>query len=73
MKKKGRFYIANHNGIPLHAQPENGYTWLQVIERAQREIEECIKLFGGTFEEHKKAFTVLDSNFHEVKEAQDAI
>lgn len=74
MKEKGRFYVADGiTNIPLRAQPENGYTWLQAIERAQREIEECIRLFGGRFQDYKGAYAVLDSNFCEVKEAQNAI
>lgn len=68
-----RYYIANENCIPLRSQPENGYTKLQVIARVQREIEECIKLFGGTFADHKRVFTILDSNFHEVDELYTAI
>jgi hypothetical protein len=62
-----KYYIANENRIPLHSQPENGYTELQVIARIQREIEECIKLFGGSFKEYKNGyFTILDKNFHDV-------
>ena len=71
MKRTGRYFIANENNIPLHAQPENGYTWLQAISRAQREIEECIRLFGGSFDDYKCFFSVLDSSFKEVPEARD--
>ena len=70
MRKTGRYYIANEDMIPLE-QPENGYTWLQVICRAQREIEECIRLFGGSFGDYKSFFTVLDSKHNEVKEARE--
>ena len=72
MRKRGRYYIADHNGIPLRCQPENGYTYLQVIARVQRELDECVKLFGGKPQDHKDGFMVLDSKFHEVKEAKDA-
>lgn len=70
---KGRFYIAESNGIPLHAQPEKGYTYLQAIARAQREIKELVKIFGGKFQDYKGEFLILDSNFREVEEAQKAI
>ena len=72
MKKNGRFYIANDDRIPLHAQPENGYTWLGVIERAQREIEEAVQLLNVSYDEAKQWFCVLDENFHEVEEARSA-
>lgn len=70
-----RYYIANENNIPFREQPENGYTKLQVIARVQREIKECIKLFGGEFKDYKKGyFNILDNNFHEVtKEFENLI
>lgn len=61
-----RYYIANQDGIPFHEQPTNGYTRLQVIARLHREIEECIKLFGGVFQDYKDCFVVLDSKFRSV-------
>lgn len=74
MKKSGRFFVADgRTNIPLHAHPENGYTFLQAIARAQREIEECVKIFGGKFQDYKDGFSILDSNFYEVAEAKDAI
>lgn len=63
-----RYYIANDQGIPFHAQPENGYTKLQAIARVQREIKECIELFGGKFSDYKTWFLVYDKNHHEVTE-----
>ena len=39
-----RYYVTS-NSIPLKAQPDNGYTRLQAIERVQREIETDKKLF----------------------------
>lgn len=35
--RRGRFLVANDNGIPFNGQPENGYTYLQAICRVQRE------------------------------------
>lgn len=61
-----RYYIADDNAIPFHEQPAEGYTKLQVIARAQREIDECIKLFGGSFQDYKSWFIILDNKFHDV-------
>ena len=68
-----RYYIANYNCIPLRAQPERGYTLLQVIARVQREIKEDMRLFGWTFDMAKEGYTIVDSNFHECKELYTAI
>lgn len=75
-----RYYIANSDNIPLHAQPEKGYTKLQVILRLQREVEEMCNLFGDysnnyieQFNEYKSYFHILDSDFNEVHEFDDAI
>lgn len=70
--KKGRFLVANDNGIPFRSQPEGGYTYLQAISRVQREIEECINLWGGNAEYYKDWFMILDHKFNEVKEARNA-
>ena len=61
-----RYYIANSNRIPLKEQPNNGYTKLQVIERVQREIEQCVRLYGGQFQDYKSDFVVLNNKFHEM-------
>lgn len=68
-----RYYIANDDAIPFREQPANGYTKLQVIARVQREIEECVKFWGGEFSDYKNCFLILDQNFHEVHEFDDAI
>ena len=34
-----RYYVVHSGGLPISNQPNNGYTYLQVIERVQREIE----------------------------------
>ena len=73
MIKAVRYYIADYNGIPLKAQPERGYTELQVIARVQREIEKDMRLFGWTFSEAKDGYRILNNNFHECKELYDAI
>ena len=68
-----RYYIATTDGIPYREQPANRYTKLQVIARVQREIEECVKLWGGKFSDYKGEFLILDKNFHEVHDFDDAI
>ena len=65
-----RYYVANQDGIPIEDQPISGYTYLQSICRVQREIEHCIKLFGGEYNNYKDLFTVLDNNFNDVKDAK---
>lgn len=68
-----RYYVTNSDLIPLHAQPENGYTKLQAISRCQREAEECVKLFNIKISEAVKWFHVVDSNFRYCKELDNAI
>jgi len=68
-----RYYIADNNGIPLSNQPENGYTKLGAIERAQRECEECVSLFGGKIQDYTNDLYIMDSNFKIHSELQNAI
>ena len=67
-----RYYVANSDGLPLSNQQNNGYTYLQVIERVQREIEECVKLFSGEYSDYIEWFEVLDNNFDIVNDAKQA-
>ena len=71
--KKLRYYVTNHDLIPLHEQPPEGYTKLQAIERAQREAKEAAYLFDMDVIETKKWFHIMDSNNHYCKELDDAI
>lgn len=68
-----RYYVADYNGIPLRSQPENGYTKLGAIERAQRECEECVSLFGGKIQDYTNDFYIMDSNLKIHPELQSAI
>jgi hypothetical protein len=68
-----RYYIANDDNIPYHAQPAKGYTKLQVILKVQIAIKECVKMYGGKFEDYKSWFHILDSNFNEVHDFDNAI
>lgn len=68
-----RYFVTNENLIPLHAQPENGYTKMQAIERAQREAVESSRLFSLPMAETVKWYHIVDSNFHYCKELDSAI
>jgi hypothetical protein len=72
-KSNLRYYVTDHNLIPLTAQPAEGYTKLEAIERAQREVDECVRLFGGKPSDHTGAFHIVDSNFHYCEELDSAI
>lgn len=68
-----RYYIADVNNIPLHSQPENGYTKLGVLNRAQRELAECVELFGGRPNDYTSCFHILDQNFNRCEEIETGI
>lgn len=68
-----RYFVTNEDLIPLRAQPDNGYTKLEAIERAQREVDECVKLFGGKPSDHTSSFHIVDDKFHYCKELDSAI
>ena len=61
-----RYYIANRDNIPYHAQPENGYTKLQIIAAVQRYAKEDARLFGGSYVDYIHDYNILDNHFHEV-------
>lgn len=71
--KSSRYFVTNENLIPLHAQPSKGYTKLQAIERAQREVDECVKLFGGKPSDYTDGFHIVDDKFHYCDELDSAI
>lgn len=68
-----RYYIANKDGIPYHAQLEEGYTKLQVIDAVHRYAKEDAKLFGGHYTDYIHDYTILDTNFHEATELYSAL
>ena len=68
-----RYYVTNEDLIPLHAQPREGYTKLQAIQRAQREVNECVDLFGGRPEDYTSDFHIVDDNFNSCPELDSAI
>lgn len=73
VKESLRYYVTDDDYIPLKAQPENGYTQLKAIERAQREAEESAKLFGLSVSETAKWYHIMDSDYNIVSELDKAI
>lgn len=68
-----RYYVViRQNGIPLHAQPEDGYTRLQAICRVQREAEHDKKLFDMTWQEATSGYDIVDTNFKVDYDAREA-
>ena len=61
-----RYYIANKDNIPYHAQPEKGYTKLQIIACIHRYAKEDAKLFGGTYTDYIHDYNILTDKFKEV-------
>lgn len=61
-----RYFIANKDNIPYHAQPEKGYTLLQVIAAVHRYAEEDARLFGGKYIDYIHDYNILDNHFHNV-------
>ena len=68
-----RYYVTNDDLIPFHAQPAEGYTKLQAIARAQREVKECVELWGGKPSDYTSWFHIVDNNYHWCKELDSAI
>lgn len=61
MKKEYRrvYVVANSDGIPFHAQPEDGYTLREAISRVCREVEENNRL---GFEDHESNYIIYDTS-----------
>jgi len=68
-----RYFVVNDSMIPLYGQPENGYTKMQAISRAQREVEQCAKMFNISYFECASWFHILDSKMHYCVELDTAI
>ena len=71
--KATRYFVTNEDYIPLHAQPAEGYTKLQAIQRAQREVNECADLFGGRPDEYTSDFHIVDDDFNRCPDLDRAI
>lgn len=62
-----RYYVCNADFMPLPYQPDEGYTLLGAINRIYREIDDDIRLFGGTFKDHKPSYHVMDDKMRYLK------
>lgn len=68
-----RYYVTNEDFIPLRAQPNEGYTKLQAIARAQREVDECVQLFGGKPEDYTAYFHIFDDKMKYCRDLDSAM
>lgn len=68
-----RYFVTNYDFIPFHAQPPEGYTKLEAIARAQREVKECVELFGGKESDYTSWFHIIDDKCHYCEELDSAI
>ena len=71
--KYGRYWVTDCDYLPLHEQPDEGYTKLQAVMRAQREAEEAAKLFNLRIQETAKWFHIMDWNGKICHELDNAI
>lgn len=71
--KATRYYVTNYDMIPLHAQPPEGYTKLQAIARAQREVRESAELFGGDPKDYVSYYHIVDDKFNRCVDLDSAI
>jgi hypothetical protein len=70
---KNRYWVTDDNYIPIASQPNEGYTQLQAIQRAQREAEQDSKLFKMSMGDAVKFYHIIDSNGNICHELDSAI
>jgi hypothetical protein len=70
LKEGLRYFVTDDDYIPLREQPNEGYTELQAVERAQREAERSAKLFNLKVSETAKWYHIMDSN-HKIRHDLD--
>lgn len=61
-----RYYIATMDSIPYHAQPEKGYTELQVIDAVHRYAKDDAKILGGHYTNYIHDYRILTDKFNDV-------
>lgn len=63
---RNRYWVTNSDYIPISSQPNDGYTKLGAIQRAQREAEQDVRLFGKKFgltiQDATKDYHIIDSD-----------
>lgn len=68
-----RYYVTDDDYIPLREQPNEGYTQLKAIERAQREAEQAAKLFKLPVSNTAKWYHIMDDMGNILHELDTAI
>lgn len=71
--KSARYFVTDENFVPLSSQPSDGYTKLQAIDRAQREVDQCVKLFGGEPADYAPTFHIVDDYMQYCEDLDSAI
>lgn len=67
------YYVTDDDYIPIANQPEEGYTQLKAVERAQREATSDAKLFKMPMSEAVKFYHIADSRGNILHELDSAI
>lgn len=75
MGPSNRYWVTNDDYIPISEQPDEGYTKLGAIERAQREAEWIANSgrWNVSISDAAKLFHIMDSNGNIVHELDNAI
>ena len=69
----GRYYVGDENGIPFREQPDEGYSAIKAVERAQREAERASKMYGEPISETRTWYTILDKDMNRCYELEKGI
>lgn len=56
-----RYFVTDSNGIPLHSQPDEGYTLTEACARHSREVQEAYRLLHKRFPE--VPYSEFDKNY----------
>ena len=70
---KNRYWVTDDNYIPLPNQPNEGYTKMQAIQRAQREAEQDAKLFKISMKDAVKEYHIMDADNNICHDLDNAI
>lgn len=68
-----RYYITDSNYIPIGFQNKDGYSILKAIDRLQKEVRECVHMFGGKPEDYKSCYHIVDTDFNTIIEYDNYI
>ena len=70
-----RYWVTNDDYIPISEQPDEGYTKMGAIQRAQREVERITnnKRWNVSISDASKLFHIMDSDGNICHDLDDAI